>query len=331
METKIMSFTARKCLIAVAATSCLMASASVTHAELLVANLDGNAISRVDGLGNVTTFALASVNGPIQIAIDAHGNVYTSNGFDGTITKFSADGTHLGKFATVPGGAAGGIAFDSAGVLHAGGWTTGDGHVYQFSSTGANVGQFPEVFHNDPNIGFGGASFFAMAFDATGDLFATDDFFGFLYHFDSDGNLVDSLRIADGSLLSNPGAPYGLAIDQANTIYVGITGTSQNEIHMFSNTGADLGTFASNLAGIPTGLTFDPSGNLYASIYDTGEVLKFGSDGKPLGVFASGLVGPTGIEFRSPSAVSEPTSIALLAVGGIGASIRYRRRKRVTV
>lgn len=82
----------------------------------------------------------------------------------------------------------------------------------------------------------------------------------------------------------------------------------------------------------PYGLVFGPGANLYVSSTDTGEVLRYnGVTGAFIDAFvpagSGGLDSATYPLFRpAVAAVPEPGTLALLAVGGMGA-IALRRRK----
>ena len=95
-----------------------------------------------------------------------------------------------------------------------------------------------------------------------------------------------------GSLFANSGLgePYGLAFDNTGNLYAANAGN--NTIEKFT---AGVGSvFANSGLNAPIGLAFDSAGNLYASNADDSTIEKFSPSGTDLGVFASGLSGPTG-------------------------------------
>ena len=76
---------------------------------------------------------------------------------------------------------------------------------------------------------------------------------------------------------------------------------SAREIHQYSPTGADLGTFLTAESGtIFSGVAFDSTGNLYVGDPSLNRIRKFSSTGTDLGVFANtGLNQPAGMRFDS--------------------------------
>ena len=289
------------------------------------ANFDGGTVSKIDN-GNVSTFA-SGLNGPLGILVDPNGNVFVSSSVDGTVHKFSSSGTDLGIFAHItatnnfgdPIGA-GGIAMDASGNMYVGesGFSTGDtnGDIHKYSPNGVEE---PRVFahmefHAFPN--FGTATYFGMSFDQSGNLWATNEFFSQVYKFSPQGATL---------LIENVGEAFGLAIAPSGDAYVG---RYDGVIEKYSSTGVDLGAFASiGIGPTTTGLAFDANGTLYASFYETGEIHRFSPSGTDLGVFASGLGGPLGLAFAPVTAVPEPSSLTLFAIGTVAFFAMTARRR----
>jgi sugar lactone lactonase YvrE len=78
--------------------------------------------------------------------------------------------------------------------------------------------------------------------------------------------------------------PNGVALDSGGNLYVT---TNDNVIEVFAPDGTDLGVFASTGVNNAMGLAFDRSGNLYAANFGTNTVEQFAPDGTDLGVFAN--------------------------------------------
>src|SRR5262249_46571590 len=97
-----------------------------------------------------------------------------------------------------------------------------------------------------------------------------------------------------------------------------------DEIHRFSATGADLGTFVS-LDYVPSGIAFDDVGNLYVLDLFDDLVHRYSPTGTDLGIFARTEAGSHAffLRFSPPpsEAVPEPGTLAMWSLGSFGLSI----------
>jgi len=79
------------------------------------------------------------------------------------------------------------------------------------------------------------------------------------------------------------------------------------------------------------GLTFDASGNLYASGFKSNNVVEYDSNGALIGTFiaagSGGLSGPSRSLFIGSAAVPEPSSLVLCGLG-ITCLLAARRVRR---
>jgi DNA-binding beta-propeller fold protein YncE len=92
------------------------------------------------------------------------------------------------------------------------------------------------------------------------------------------------------ALTSFRSGPVGLAFDPQGTLYVANHGN--NSIHRYSNTGADLGGFASAGLNIPTGIAFDNQGRLVVCNYGDGSLSIYSPTGALLKHVVTGLRNP---------------------------------------
>ena len=210
----------------------------------------------------------------------APGDLYVPQAAEGTILKFSPDGTR----STFASGLdhPGGVAFDPAGNL--------------FVSVGP--GQFRDITRITPS---GEITVFAtglsipsgLAFDGGGNLYVTESFgdVGDILKFTPDG-AKSPFGSYDGH---ESGSPFGLAFAPLGDLFATIPpGPFDFDGGIIRYSPDGTGSTFSPVGG--PGLAFDTAGNLYVTVGD--EILKF----TPLAeggqsVFASGLDGAFGLAF----------------------------------
>jgi sugar lactone lactonase YvrE len=165
--------------------------------DLFVSDLDGT-IDKFTPGGVETTFA-TGLNFPAGLAFDNAGNLYEADANSHNIYKFTPSGTRS-TFAT---GLIGldGLAFDTVhNLLFVTSIATGNvGKIFEFTTGGVR-----STFAS-------GAIISQMAFDSSGNLFATDQNTGSLYKFTPGG-----VRSTFATGLNNP---VGLAIDSAGNVF----------------------------------------------------------------------------------------------------------------
>jgi sugar lactone lactonase YvrE len=232
---------------------------------------------------------------PRGLAFDSLGNLFAAE------TLAPADDVEVGKVlkfnlrnqATTLGSAAQfffeGLAIDIAGNVYVMGTdtsATAAGTIFKFTPSGERIafGSVPGVPDN-PTANLG------LAFDSTGNLYATASGAQTIYKFAPDGTRT----VFVGLDAFAPGEyPAGLAFDSSGNLFVSIetiTDPGADSIVYFTPTGVKI-TFATGLT-TPRGLAFDSSGYLFVAEVNQpeanqpGDILKFPPGGGPPTVFAS--------------------------------------------
>ncbi len=150
----------------------------------------GNLFASNAGTNTITEFAAGTTPGTFEaattltgvvgtqvLAFDARGNLFASNGANNTITEFAAGATpgNFGAATRLTGGGLNtpvGLAFDAQGDLFAAN-TGGTNTITEFAFT-PGVGAAPGTFAVTTPLSGGLSQPKGLAFDARGDLFATN-------------------------------------------------------------------------------------------------------------------------------------------------------------
>lgn len=244
-----------------------------------------------------------------SVAFDAAGNLWTTDWDQGQLRRFDAadltTGGMLAPSVVIGGGYLTnptGMAFDRDGSL----WVTNRGNstVVKFTAdqiavSGAAV--VPAVIlGDDGSMNLSGPT--ALAFDADGDLWLSNQFSDAIFEFRNPGALAGAVTpspdiVISGTITGDPtlDAPTGLAFDQDGSLWAGssvlnavVKFTADQLLSSGTPTPAvTLGPSAGGLSG-PSGLAFDAGGNLWVSNQGNA-VLKFA----PALLAASGAPEPT--------------------------------------
>jgi sugar lactone lactonase YvrE len=251
-------------------------------------------LGSADGSG-----AAAQFNDPGGITVDATGNLYVADTYNGVIRKITSEGVVTTFAGTVGGGSDDGngaaarffyptgITSDTAGNLYvadtsnstirkitsAATVTTLAGAALQYGSTDGNG---TSARFNGPN---------GITADAGGNLYIADTYNSIIRKI-SPAGMVNTLAGTAGSggwadaigAAARFSGPYGIAADTQGNLYVADTAnnmirkiTSSGAVSTLAGTGAYGsvdGSGASAQFSAPTGIAVDKSGNLYVA--DTG-------------------------------------------------------------
>ena len=244
---------------------------------------------------------------PRGLAFDNLGNLFAAE------TLAPADDVEVGKVlkfnlrnkATTLGSAAQfffeGLAIDNAGNVYVMGTDTSPtaaGTIFKFTPSGERI-----VFGSVPGVPDNPTANFGLAFDSTGNLYATASGAQTIYKFAPDGTRT----VFVGPDAFAPGEyPAGLAFDSSGNLFVSIetfTDPGADSIVYFSPTGVKS-PFATGLT-TPRGLAFDSSRNLFVAEvgvpeeFPSGDILEFPTAGGQI-LFASGLFRPEFLTFGPP-------------------------------
>ena len=172
---------------------------------------------------------------------------------------------------------------------------TGSGNLYVAAGLSDNITKYdplgnPSVFAGTNIVG----DLVGLAFDAAGNLYASDEFNGLIRKIDTQTNMTT---------FASPGNnPYGLAFDSAGNLYAALRG-SGNIVKYTSGADGTLGTNESIVASLggstqPVGLAFDPVGNLYVSEYAANKIVKIDAQTNVTVFATTGLNGPVFIALQ---------------------------------
>jgi sugar lactone lactonase YvrE len=255
----------------------------------------GGAVFQYTPPGAQTTFA-PGLSRPRGLAI-YHGDLYVATNtldpvtgnFQSSIVKVTSSGVQT-LFATLStvNSAAEGMAIDREGNVFVVAFDQNDpalaSTIFKFTPDGTG-----STFGSVPGQSLG------IAFDAAGNLFASDATDSIIFKFTPAG--ASSVFVGPAAFTSVQG-PVGLTFDRSGNLWVTTEGNEGgpggDAILVFAPDGTES-TFATDLAD-PRGIAFDPSGDLFVAelrAAAVGDILKFSKNGIQT-VFASNIGRPQG-------------------------------------
>jgi hypothetical protein len=300
-------------------TAAVLALCPAAHAFVTAADFNGRE-SRIES---------SSINSPLGVAVDGHGNIYIAQSGGVLKETLSPDGSAFSEtvVASIQGVKQAGIAVDSAGNVYLGisgavyketpsegsyrqsivashvkqpDWIAVDarGNVY-IADNGDNqiLKETPSGDHYAQNVVFppdqsGANSFNGLAVDVIGNVY-----------FVNDGN-VWKASPADGGYHMNLvlAGTYGrgLAVDGTGDLYVTV-GSTQVLQETLSNGRYTQSTVATARVSIAAGLAVDDSGNLYVGDLQGNRVLKEYASSAPLRPLSPGDPGATVSMLSAPA------------------------------
>jgi sugar lactone lactonase YvrE len=293
---------------------------------------DGDVIHGFDAVTGapLPSFTDISLLGATGLAMGPDGDLYAGNTDPAQIFRYDpTTGAQIGAgpFVTFNGQNDGhdvqnpqGMRFGPGGSLYVADVTLSNVHIYD--SLGNSQGAITSASLDQPGD---------VAFDSSGNLYVVNP--GSANILVAKGSppapLADFTSPTAGGLIN----PTSLSFGPDGDLYVLDIGGGAPKVVRFTPSGTPDGTvlsFAGNNPFNPAYLAFGPDGNLYLSGQDlntaAGEVLKFGTDGAPLGTFiGTGLTAPTFLVFSVP----EPRSVVLLGWGALGLGLYAMSRRRL--
>jgi hypothetical protein len=159
-----------------------------------------------------------------------------------------------------------GIAIDAQGDVYVAAFSANK--IEEYSPSGQDLGAFAQTSSPGDN---------GLAFDSQGNLYV-GNYYGTIEKYSPSGQDL-------GAFASTAIGIYGLVFDSQGNLFESNAYTGNlTWIKEFSPTGQFLGTLADS--SLPTGMCFDPQGNLYA-LNGNGTIARFAPNGQYLGVFAT--------------------------------------------
>jgi tripartite motif-containing protein 71 len=243
---------------------------------------------------------------PWGLAIDSNGNLFATNGANGTISKFNSSGKYISSITSNLNSVSG-LAFDSKGNLYA---TNNGYYINKYNSSGEYISSISSNLNGVTGL----------AFDTSDNLYAANNYDDTISKFNSSGLFLST--IGSGKL----SYPQGLAFDSSGNLYA--ANNFSNFISKFNSSGDYISSISPGgglLVNSPIGLTFDSSGNLYVANFGNSSISKFDPSGNFLYKWSTGSSLPISLAFK-PNTVPEPSTYILAAIATCAMVYVVRKR-----
>jgi hypothetical protein len=239
-------------------------------------------------------------------AVTASGVIYTNNG--GTIVKLASDGTVLNASLVT--------GLTNAQELMAEGenfWVVQNSPLQatRYNSSGA--------LQQTINLSVMSTASRAMSIDSAGNYYFINS--NQIFKYTAAGNWSGLFTTIAGATL------YDIAIDSSDNVMV----TSSN-LGIVYKTGTSLSTPTSYVTGLstPRGLGFDDQDNLYVLNSAANQINLFNSSGTLVeSNYVFGITPSGGGTWLTVAPVPEPSSLACVAMVGIGSLLACQRRRQL--
>jgi len=252
----------------------------------------------ISSFAQVVNQSWASVgNFPYGIAIDASGNVYTSNNGSNSVSKIDPSGTVV---ATIPvGSGPRGLAVDAS------------NNVYVTNYTAGTVSKINPNTNNVVSTIYVGTGPEDIAIDVSNNVYVTNYTDGTVSKIDPNTTTVVNTFTVGAS-------PSGIAADAAGNVYIANYGS--NTVSKISAGGTVTTSWATVGAG-PKGITVDAAGNVYTANYISNTVSKITASGSVTSLGTVGL-SPWGItvdasgNIYTANYLSNPNTVSKITPNG---------------
>jgi hypothetical protein len=303
-----------------------MSGSTVRGQNVYVWSFDGS-IEQYTGTGETYIGNTgSSLDGPVGLAVDGQGYLYSGNPSNSSVTKYAGGG--VSSLFSNQSDSISGLGFNDSGVFY--------GTDANYSTIVSGPGLTTDVADgNHSKI----AEPFNIAFDGQGNIYVANngDNFESNTGFQSSGihgpvvNTIEEFSPTGQDIrtvATGLDDPYGLAFDASGNLFVSNVGN--NTIYEFYSGGGGR-IFADSLDNLsdPEGLAFDSDGNLYVANAGNGTIEEVFGPGADYSIFASGLDAPASIaisDLSLPASIPEPSAWALI-LGSLGSLVILRRSR----